>query len=249
MDNFEAYSKYYEALYKDKNYEQEALYVIQLINSLKPGVKKLIELGCGTGKHAEIFCRNGFLVTGLERSPQMVRIAKAKSIKNFRPLVSDIATYSLNEKFEVAISLFHVVSYLTSNEMVLSCFKATSEHLEKGGLFIFDVWYSPAVYYQQPTIKIKRLELDNLKIIRLAEPVTHFNKNIVDVHYEVIIKDQVTSITEVLNEVHPMRHFSWPEIELFALISGFKLIHTEEFGTGKQPDKDTWGVCFILQKI
>ena len=46
-----------------------------------------------------------------------------------------------------------------------------------------------------------------------------------------------------------MRCFSIPEIELLANQTGFKLLHSEEFITRKAPAIDTWGVCFILQKI
>jgi SAM-dependent methyltransferase len=248
MNNFQAYSKYYEALYKDKDYEKEAAYVTRLVRSFNANASEMLELGCGTGKHAEIFCRNGFSVTGLERSADMVSIAKEKSIKNFTPLVADISNYKLEQKFDVAISLFHVVSYLTTNQMVLSCFNSTSNHLEKGGLFLFDVWYSPAVYHQQPETRVKRLLSDHISITRLAEPLVHYNENVVDVSYEVIVKDNVTGMTDVFTELHPMRHFSWPEIELLAMLSGYKLVHAEEFGTGSYPGKDTWGVCFILQK-
>jgi hypothetical protein len=140
------------------------------------------------------------------------------------------------------------VSYLTTNEMVISCFNSTNKHLEKGGLFLFDVWYSPAVYHQQPETRIKRLFSDNISITRLAEPLIHYNENVVDVNYEVIVKDNATGMTDVFTELHPMRHFGWPEIELLAMLSGYKLLHAEEFGTGKHPGRDTWGVCFILQK-
>lgn len=248
MNNFEAYSKYYEALYKDKDYEGEAGYVLQLIHSLYPQAKRILELGSGTGKHAAFFCRSGFTVTGLERSADMVRIAKEKNIERFETEVADIAGFKLNQQFDVAISLFHVVSYLTTNEALRSCFSSVHQHLEKGGFFLFDVWYTPAVYHQQPETRIKRLASDNLTITRLAEPVIHYNRNVVDVNYEVIVQDG-SGRTNVLTEQHPMRHFSWPEIDLLSAETGFKLIRAEEFGTAKEPGKDTWGVCFILQKI
>jgi len=248
MSNFNAYSRYYDALYKDKDYNQEAEYVIQLIRSIHPNAQKLIELGCGTGKHAAIFCKNGYSVTGLERSEEMVAIAKERNIKGFSPIVADIANYELGKKFDVALSLFHVVSYLTSNEALLSCFKHTNAHLQEGGLFLFDVWYTPAVYYQQPETRIKRLFDELVNITRIAEPVIHYNSNVVDVNYEVIVQDKQTGAIEVFTEAHPMRHFGRPEIDLLATQTGFKLIKAEEFGTGKHPGKDTWGVCFILQK-
>ena len=141
-ENFnDNYSRYYDMLYKDKNYKAESDYIISLIRSVSPNAKNIIELGCGTGNHANFLCKNGFKVLGLERSLEMVELAKAKSIEGFTPVVADIEKYNVAEKFDVALSLFHVVSYLTSNKSLISCFKSTAEHLNHGGVFIFDVWY------------------------------------------------------------------------------------------------------------
>ncbi len=73
-------------------------------------------------------------------------------------------------------------------------------------------------------------------------------KNVVQVNYQLSIKNKKTGEEEILNEKHFMRHFSTPEIDFMAKLSGFRLVHSEEFLTGRQPGADTWGVCYILQK-
>lgn len=192
--------------------------------------------------------QKGFSVKGLERSSEMVALAREKSIEGFTPIVADIENYDLSENFDVAVSLFHVISYLTLNESLVACFKSTSQHLNNGGIFIFDVWYSPAVYYQVPETRIKRMEDEVIAVTRLAEPEIHYNENVVDVNYEIMIRDKNSQLTEVYSEKHPMRHFSIPEIKFLASLTGFKVICVEEFLTGVKPGKNTWGVCFILQK-
>ena len=249
-ENFSSnYSRYYDLLYKDKNYKAESEYVSRLIRSFHPDAQDILELGCGTGNHAALFCQDGFKVTGIERSAEMVTQAKAKCIKGFTPIVGDIENYRLDEKSDVAISLFHVISYLTSNESLIECFKSTRLHLNGGGIFIFDVWYSPAVYCQQPETRIKRMEDEAIEVIRLAEPESHWNMNVVDVNYEIIVRDKKTLSTEIYNEKHPMRHFSLPEMQLLARLGGFEVLNAEEFMTGKEPSEKTWGVCFTLKKI
>ena len=56
-------------------------------------------------------------------------------------------------------------------------------------------------------------------------------------------------VINCFKEKHPMRHFSIPEIEFFASMSGFKLLQCEEWVTRKTPSDNTWGVCFVLEKI
>jgi SAM-dependent methyltransferase len=247
-ENFNAYSRYYDLLYKDKNYTSEANYVVQLIKANHNTATQILELGCGTGNHAAILCKEKYSVTGLERSAEMVELAKQKKIENFEPIVADITNFSVNNKFDVAVSLFHVISYLTSNNQLVECFNTVNKHLNEKGIFIFDVWYTPAVYMQKPETRVKRISDNAIQGTRIAESTIHFNKNVVDVNYEIHIQNKANGITEVHQEKHPMRHFSIPEIALLADLTNFTVIKTEEFGTQEKPSENTWGVCFVLQK-
>jgi predicted TPR repeat methyltransferase len=155
MNNFNAYSKYYDLLYQDKNYEAECNYINSLIQTFNPNTKTLLELGCGSGSHAHFLSKHNINITGIERSSDMVNIALQKNIQGFTPIVGDISNFSLDQKFDTAISLFHVISYLTNNNDLIKCFINTHKHLSQNGIFIFDVWYSPAVYMQKPETRIK----------------------------------------------------------------------------------------------
>lgn len=248
MANFEQYSKYYDLLYKDKKYKEESEYVVRKIKQLLPQATQILELGSGSGSHAHYFCEAGFEVTGIERSPEMVDLAKSKNIIGFNPINGDISSFELPKQFDVALSLFHVISYLTENESLIDCFKTVYKQLNSGGIFMFDIWYSAAVYHQKPETRIKRLENDEVEIVRLAESKMESDKNVVEVNFEVIIKDKVTLTNETIREKHLMRHFSIPEIKILATFTGFEVLLAEEFLTENNPSEETWGVYFILKK-
>jgi SAM-dependent methyltransferase len=247
-NSFHLFNNYYDLLYHEKDYEKEAQYINGVLNKYNPAISDLLELGCGTGNYSKYFSDSGYTITGIELSEQMVSLAKSKSIPRFLPLVGDISTFEVDKKFDAAISLFHVLSYLTETSQVLSCLKQVGQHLKKDGLFVFDVWYTPAVYSQQPRTSIKRVTTDEYHITRIAEPLINYENNVVQVNYQLIIKNNATQQHELLYETHFMRHFSTPEIMLMAQLSGFRLIHSEQFLTAKQPCADTWGVCYTLQK-
>ena len=82
----------------------------------------------------------------------------------------------------------------------------------------------------------------------MAEPVIHYNESVVDVNYEVIIKEKTSGKVSTLLEKHPMRHFTINEIKLLAALTGFELLKAEEFFTANKPSEKTWGVCFVLRK-
>ena len=68
------------------------------------------------------------------------------------------------------LSLFHVMCYLNSNAALLNTFKNVYQHLNEGGIFIFDCWFGPGVLTDPPVVRVKRLENTNLEITRIAEP-------------------------------------------------------------------------------
>ena len=50
---FDTYARYYDLLYRDKDYAGEAAYVASHIRQHAPEAARILELGCGTGAHAE----------------------------------------------------------------------------------------------------------------------------------------------------------------------------------------------------
>ena len=152
---FDAYSTYYDLLYRDKDYAAESKFISEILES-HIGSKKgsILELGCGTGIHAEHLSNMGFDVTGVDLSAKMIEVARSRSSKTFNSkikfAVSDVRSVRLNSKFDSVISLFHVASYQTSNFDILSMFETASTHLKSNGIFIFDCWYGPAVLSNPP---------------------------------------------------------------------------------------------------
>jgi SAM-dependent methyltransferase len=244
---FQTYSKYYDLLYRDKDYHRESEYIVDVLSRFGFDGKHIMEFGSGTGKHANILTELGFHVSGIEKSADM--IAQANVNDMFSLMQGDIRNIRLGYQFDAVLSLFHVMSYQIENEDVHSVFSNASLHLKPGGLFVFDVWFTPAVYTIKPTVRIKKLGDSDTEIVRVAEPQIDHERNVVDVSYTIFVKNKNSGNVDVVEEKHTLRHFSSPEISLFAEYSGFKMLGSEEFLTKKKPGDDTWGVCFILQKI
>jgi SAM-dependent methyltransferase len=244
---FNAYSRYYDLLYSDKDYAGETDYIQALLAGCGITKGSLLEFGSGTGKHGALLAERGFQVHGIERSEEMV--VQATQGRGFTCQQGDICNVEMGRRFDAVLSLFHVVSYQISNSNVQAVFARASEHLKPDGLFVFDFWYSPAVYAQHPVVRVKRMVDDTVEITRIAEPVSYPNENRVDVNYTIYARDRKSGAMHILSETHPMRHFSLPEIDLLAQVNGFTRIATEEFLTGEPATEYTWGVCVILKRI
>ena len=262
MSVFNKYSRYYNLLYRDKDYAGEAEYVHELIRKYSPDAKSLLDLGCGTGRHAFPLAKKGYSVTGVDISEEMLAVANSQlsslnpqpsaliphpSILNF--IHGDIRTIRLGIQFDVVVSLFHVMSYQATNDDIRAAFDTVSIHLKDGGLFIFDFWYGPAVLTDRPEVRVKRLEDQELSVCRTATPAMHLNENVVNVNYEVEIGDKKTGMLERIKETHRMRYFFLPELEFMLEAAGFSVAaELAWMSMDKRPGEDSWYGLMIARK-
>lgn len=221
---FNAYSRYYDFLYKDKDYVAEASYINDLIGKYRPGAKSILNLGCGTGRHDVSLEKMGYFICGVDSSEAMLKKARKRQIPGkLKFLKGDARTIKLGKKFDVVISLFHVMSYQTADKDILAVFNTAKRHLAPGGVFIFDFWHGPGVLNDRPIVRVKRLEDETVRIVRIAEPVMKKAKNVVDVHFQIMVLDKHSGRWSELKETHSMRYFFLPEIKKYLLKAGFSL--------------------------
>ncbi|WP_151961548.1 class I SAM-dependent DNA methyltransferase [Acinetobacter bereziniae] len=247
------YSHYYDLLYQDKDYQAEEKYVSSLIQHYMPNAHTLLDLGCGTGKHAELFCDRGFTVHGIDLSLDMLSIAEKRRVSKENRLSfshSCIQSLRLDKKFDVVTSLFHVMSYQVSNQELIQAFKVAKEHLVDEGIFIFDFWYGPAVLTEQPVTKIKRLENDLIKVIRFAEPTLFPQKNSVDVNYDIFVQDKLkNAVFMEKNELHKMRYLFDMELDFICDLIGFQVLNKHKWMSTESPSFNSWNVVWILRNL
>jgi SAM-dependent methyltransferase len=255
MEIFELYARYYDLLYKEKDYCAEASKIHQSL--LRFGIKpsRIIELGCGTGRHAVELAAQGWFVDGIDLSSDMVERANERA-RHLRPdlasrlkfRVGDARTAESGEPVQAVISLFHVVSYHVTNKDLKDLFASVSRHLLPGGVFIFDIWYGPAVLSKKPEVRVKYISNESTTVTRIAHPTLFPNDNLVDVHYRIIVKDCTSNQSGEFEETHRMRYMFAPEIRLLAEQAGLTVVDTFELNSGQAPGTDTWSVCFIVRK-
>lgn len=249
MSVFKEYARYYDLLYRDKDNVAEIAYVDRLIKKYGSGAETVLDLGCGTGRHAFGLAEKGYRVTGIDCSAEMLAAAQAKlrgkdcpkPALEFRP--GDIRKIRLRRKFDAVVSLFHVMSYQVSNEDLKCSLETAGRHLKKSGLFIFDGWYGPAVLTHQPEPREKEVTDSRSRVRRESTPLMWPNENIVEVKYRLTVNGRKT-----VSETHRMRYLFQPEIEYFLKEAGFRLLCSEEWLTGLTLGVDTWSACWIAGK-
>jgi SAM-dependent methyltransferase len=253
LNAFEKSAEFYDDLYAGKDYAAEANYVDAMIQQYLPGSRSLLDLGCGTGRHAINFAEKGYFVVGVDRSREMIAKARGER-ERLLPQIGarlsfehrDIRDLRLDQQFDAVVALFHVVSYQVSNEDLIAAFTTAKTHLKPNGLFIFDCWYGPGVLTDPPVVRVKRMQQGLHRVLRIAEPTIRINENLVDVHYGFVTTGGPKADSE-FDETHEMRYFFAPELSLALQMTGFDLRALAEWMTDREPDSGTWSVSVIAQ--
>ncbi len=137
---FGKYLGLYERIYyhNKQEYRKDVDKVIKFLPSLKNA--RILDVGCGTGKHALELMRRGFRVECIDISKEAVEATK-KSLKGYKTkiLKADIAGFNQKESYSAMIALFIVLSYLQTKNQFKKAIKNAFYYLEKGEVLFFDV--------------------------------------------------------------------------------------------------------------
>ena len=244
--SFKDYAKYYDLIYKDKDYEKEVDFIENIFWKNKP--KKILEVGCGTGNYTKILLKRGYEVTAIDISEDMLKIARGKCTCKF--IEGDIRSVSINDKFDVCIAMFAVMGYITKNSDIIKALNNIHRHLKPNGILIFDVWNGLAVMRILPECRVKEVENDKMRIIRVAVPNLKSLDHICEVDYKLLIINKEDSTFHEINEKHIVRFYFPQEIKHYLEDAGFEVLKICPFlDLNGKVNENVWNISVIARAI
>jgi|SRR5215471_6179663 len=249
------YADAYDTLYKDKDYIEESRLIDRLLQAYGTGpVRTVLDLGCGTGTHALTLAQRGYQVVGVDRSAGMLESARKKALScqidgkaDFHQ--GDICSFQVAQSFDASLMMFAVLGYQLENRDVLAALQAARKHLRPGGLFIFDVWYGPAVLRQGPSERVKLTPTESGQILRVASGELDIGRHLCKVSYR-LWKIEGDRLVRQSEETHFMRYFFPLELDLFLECSGFLPMRLGAFPEfDRHPDTTTWNVLGLARAV
>lgn len=135
-------SPLYERLYASRD-EKEAK---RLINFLEKTLQlnrcsRILDLGCGRGRHALNLAEKGYNVKGIDLSRRAIDTARSKAkmrgLKNVGFHVRDMRI-PLPETFDAVVNLFTTFGYFPSEEENKKVLDSVVKMLKKDGIFVLD---------------------------------------------------------------------------------------------------------------
>lgn len=208
-------AKYYDKIYHFIEYEKQAKYFIKLINKFnKSGNNKILDVCCGTGTHIILLKKEGFDITGLDMSDDMLNLAKKKN-PDIRFIKNNMRTFDLKEKFGTIICFFNALVYNKNEEEMKKALSNLYSHLEKGGILIFDTVNKSAGIKAEK--RFYKYEDKDMEIIFEPQWVFNESKNIIDLEIDFTING------EKIHDHHVVGAFSSDELKKIAESVGFRV--------------------------
>jgi SAM-dependent methyltransferase len=141
------HAEVYEVTYRHrgKDWPGEARDVVRKVRHRLPGASSLLDVGCGTGAHLEVFRSSFDHVEGLELAPAM-REQAARRLPGVPIHPSDMRNFDLGRPFHAVTSLFTAISYLGTVEELRAAVGCMAKHLVSGGVIAVEPWWLPEQY-------------------------------------------------------------------------------------------------------
>jgi SAM-dependent methyltransferase len=115
---YERHAELYDAAFR-WDVEDE---VDWLLERLGPGCRSVLEPGCGSGRVLGPLARRGLEAVGIDRSPAMVELARARGMD---VVLADMTDFDLGRTFDGAVCPINTLAHLTPAEL--------ARHLERMG--------------------------------------------------------------------------------------------------------------------
>ena len=136
MAVYDLLAPHYDAVTGDS--VPEAAFLRDIIERRHHQAGTLLDLACGTGSITALLAST-YQVSGLDISPGMLARAREKLPGGTQLYLADMTSFRLDARFDVIVCAYQGINHLLSLAAWQSSFDCACEHLNRGGLFVFDI--------------------------------------------------------------------------------------------------------------
>jgi SAM-dependent methyltransferase len=177
------HARVYDEIYADKPYADEARFVHELVGA--PG-GTLLDVACGTGRHAIAFADLGYDVTASDINEELLAVGRAAVGDRVRFVQGDMCDLDVEGRpFDVVTCLFDSIGYPQEDERIVSALRSLGRHAAPGGRVVCEFLHAPALVRGAEPLRVRRLSLrDGRTLLRTSETAIDVERMLMHVRYE-----------------------------------------------------------------
>ena len=244
------HAAYYDLFYGDKPYDVEARRVAELFAS--EGPCRVLDVACGTGRHAAELAKLGYQVVGVDLSWHMLLAARRRvSTEGLAVPFSTQDMRSLAFKdaaFDGVVCLFDSIGYALSSNGVLQALSAFRRVLSPTGCLVMEFWHAPAMESSFEPVRVRRWNVPDGEVVRISETTLLEDESAASVEYTVLeLRDDGSY--ERFSETHVNRYFTLGEMDDLLRRAGLRPIEWFDRFDTSGPTDETWHVLVVAEPV
>lgn len=173
------HARHYDLIYATKPYAEEARFVHELLGG-RPG--RLLDVACGSGRHARELAALGWQVTGVDYSPDLLQRAREAGLAVHE---QDMRSLDVpGAPFDAVTCLFDSIGYPQDNHGVIAALEGMRRH---GDRVLVEFLHAPALLSSADPVRVRRWELPGGgELLRVSETEIDAAAMTMHVSYDVV---------------------------------------------------------------
>lgn len=215
-------------------------FLFKVVKEKHPDAATWLDLCCGTGALLEYVTKRGFDGVGVDVSPHQIKIAKYRAPKAHF-YVDDVRDLNLSKKIDIITCTYDSLNYLIKKRDLERVFRRAGLHLEKRGIFIFDMNTFEGLQEKWRDTYIMRESSKTIIIEASFQKKRAIGKCLITG----FIKDG--RLYRKFEEIHIERGYSRKDIEQSLAKTGF-LFKIYDGDTFKKPTAQSGRLVYVCQR-
>lgn len=163
-----------------RDYADQAAKTRDLVLSLNPSARTLLDVGCGTGE-GMLHLREAFEITGVDLSRPMVEVAREK-LPDLPVHQGDMRDFRLGRTYDAVCCMYSSIGYLADEEELEQAAHTFARHLAPGGVLLVEPWFLPE-QWNGGNLVSGGIETEGARILRMGRWRTSGDHCSVEMHY------------------------------------------------------------------
>ncbi|MFD1705473.1 class I SAM-dependent DNA methyltransferase [Siminovitchia sediminis] len=246
--SYEQLAYVYDKLMEEAPYDRWVRFLKENKDRWKaPGVR-VLDLGCGTGEMAILLMKEGFHVSGVDLSEDMLAVAaeKAENEGLILPLYhQDMSELEGLPEYDIITIFCDSLNYLPTPEKVKKTFRAAHEHLVSGGLLLFDVH---SVYQMDQGFAHQTFTLNEDNVAYIWDAYPGEEPCSAEHAITFFVLDERTGQYQRMDELHKQRTYLLQDYQEWLMEAGFEILSVTADFSGQPPDETSRRLFFTCRK-
>ena len=224
----EDYLKVYP--HRDETEAQRQIDFVEKVLPLKKG-DRILDLGCGNGRHASQLSRRGYAVTCLDLSTELLNLARRRYGKKccLGFVQADMRYIPFNAAFDAVVSFFTTFGYFQTDEENLHTLVSLRTALKPGGWFLED--YVNKTYVIENLVPLDSRKSNGIEVIQERR----YNRELERVEKKITLKEN----GQVREYFESVRLYTFEEMQAMLARAGLMLEQTFGEFDGRPFDRNS----------